>query len=557
MAACITTLSLECIEDILRTRVSLDTLDMFVRTRISATEAAAAVASLARDVVRAFLTEARKHVSVVPSVLELRNCGDAAWEAVCKLEPACRAHAMDVRCVETAIRALPRDDAARREEALVTTVGAQAEHVASRVFTDVLQSSQGTRTRAAALRILVTMSSTTLAWAPGNCVSDRIARDTQRRATSALLCPSDVRAVERALQVGSITHALTFCILSLASPPLPDDKDRDNDKDVDSATASAFPVLLGVPAMLREARPHAFLQKDDALDGDTEKALKRTNPALTEPKPAGGGLPSPSSFLVCRGSSLEYNGKVLARCGGLLSVLPGWRGIRTDTAAFAHYMCVDPHTRVASVLRVTSSSSGAVREPDAARVLLRFVLSVDEEDPSKAIGWIDAQRDFEGNLVLAWGSFNPLTGGVARSYYMGLEEADEYARGADPFREVDKGDVDDMFAARFETAAAIDFRDHGSVLEASIANGETTVVYHDTVIKILRGVRLAAIWGTAHAFVGWIRDKDGAMYAGTWHGAQGADQVEETVVKSQLCKLPHVPMAAEHESVSLSIAPWW
>jgi hypothetical protein len=220
-------------------------------------------------------------------------------------------------------------------------------------------------------------------------------------------------------------------------------------------------------------------------------------------------------------------------------------------------MCVDPNTRVASVLRVTSSSSGAVREPDAARVLLRFVLSVDEEDPSKAIGWIDAQRDFEGNLVLAWGSFNPLTGGVARSYYMGLEEADEYARGADPFREVDKGDVDDMFAARFETAAAIDFRDHGSVLEASIANGETTVVYHDTVIKILRGVRLAAIWGTAHAFVGWIRDKDGAMYAGTWHGAQGADQVEETVVKSQLCKLPHVPMAAEHESVSLSIAPWW
>jgi len=299
---------------------------------------------------------------------------------------------------------------------------------------------------------------------------------------------------------------------------------------------------------------------------------------------------------------------VLARGGGLLAVLPGWHGVRADGTAYGHFVRVDPKTRVADVLCVESHPAPAPapcerelrreRDPASARVLLRFKLGVDSEDPEACVGWVDAQRDFEGNLVLAWGSFNARTGGVARSYYMGLVEADAYPPGADPFRELDKDDVDVMFAARLEDAAAIDFRDHGNVLEAVVRDGDTTVVYHDTIIKELGGIELVAVWGTAHAFVGWALDtaervpgetpnqnqnqnQNQTMRVSAWRGARRAGELKEEPLFSNLPILrtgfarqlldkeldkelgknkkdKHGAAPAPAPApVSVSIAPWW
>jgi hypothetical protein len=623
---------LEDIENVLRTRFSSETLSMFVATRVNAAEAAAAVGSLARDLTLAQLKESKelkadatektettekteKTERKSKSVLELRDIADATWQDLGSQEPACQKSVLNGREIEIAVRAISRENTAQREDALVFAISTQAERAflsafsafsASSAPSVVLFASECTRVRAAALRVMTLLSSASFKTCDptsANAGNEEtfVTRALQKRALKHILCPADIRNVERSLHMSSISKALAFCVLSLmplsashsvsnaveakadkqeqesieADEDKDDKDDKDENADTDDLDTALLPVLLGVPAMLREARPHTFSSLGSP-----------PNPACVEPKRAGGALPALDSFLVCCGGRLEFKGRVVARVGGatpesslLLTVLPGWTS--SSSVRCMHYVCVDRHTRVASLLRVTANKAG---DPDSVLTLLRFELGVDEDDPRKVIGWIDAQRDFEGNLALAWGSFNPLTGGVARSYIMGLEEFDDERKytegGVDPFRELNKDDIDAMFAARFEAGAAIDFRDHGSLLEASVLNGVTTVVHHDTIVKVLHGIEFAAVWGTAHAWVGWVVDSSSSSGAGSdsgndasnsktvlrakvWRGALTPEEVNETWNAAALCALPVVHSQASaskcksKSNKTISIAPWW
>jgi hypothetical protein len=531
--------------------------------------------------------EKEKRLGGGRTVLQLRGVGEGVWESTWARDLDAAPPALDTRALEAALRAVKRDDADRRDRALVEELGAQAERAALGALAAAASRAPVTRLRAAAMRVFEALArAISLCTAKNESTAARLCARALRRP----LRGENLRALAHDLRVGSITYALAFCVYALVAraPTEAQRADESDSEDSDSRASGASgepqsqsqfeePVFLGVPAMLREARAHAFHAhaRDQENTSGAEATYAeatyaeatdacRTNPADTRPNPAGGALPDPASFVFSVGDAQDgfvgYQGTVLLRGGGLLAVLPGWRGTRPDGCVFAHYVRVDPVTRVASVLRVSSArhSEGSEDEPASASVLLRFKLGVDPEDPAARVGWIDAQRDFEGNLVLAWGSFNALTGGVARSYYMGLVEADAYPSGADPFRELDKGDVDDMFAARLEAAAAIDFRDHGNVLEAVVRGGSTTVVYHDTIVKELRGIELAAVWGTAHAFVGWTFHQE-RVFGGTWEGAQRAGDLEAAPGS---CRLQSLGLALLDERgaerrACVSIAPWW
>lgn len=563
------------LEDFLQAFVPPDILEAFLAPRVTLESMVEAIVFVARNHilnalrgrVRDMTTDARAR-----AVLQLRDMAEEVWGSLKTTEPCFKTSAFDARGLMEALRAEPREDADGRLSVLATFLVRMAKETAQRQLTDVRHASLDAKLHAAAVLIrrweatslrevhapepadtrLVTQITPSNAadmdttrgraplGAPRPVMKAHVDAYTRRLAEGEQLTTSVLRELQRGLQTSSITGVLSFCYHVLVG-------------DWEDMFLAPLPTkLLGVPAMLREARAWRADEK---------------NPALIKPKAEGGALPPPTQFVYTVGKDKDghvgYKGRVLLPGGGLLAVLPGWHGSDEEGNLFAHYWRVNPATRVASLLRVAESGTGHM----TARVKLSFEVDLpehgeeEEEEDRPVIDWIDAQRDFEGNLVLSWGGYNRLTGGVAWTCYMGLTERDEYPRGVDPFRTLEEADVDDMFVARLESAEAIDFRDHGNLMTAEVRHVEevtpkgrffsptTSVVYHQTIVNELVGVEATAVWGTAAAYVVWTKDG----HAATVHGASERHEFQYTLPTRGVYKVP----AMGSEASIVSIAPWW
>lgn len=553
-------------EDFMQVYVAPTAIDAFVMARVTCEEMAVAMTTTLAAAVDTAVARAKS--SRVGSVLELRDVAEAIWRDLALTEPHVLVGALDSRkLVEHLRTAAARDDVSGRLRALSMFLHDATAATVHGSLKDVRRVSFTTKVQAA-VNLVRTWERTTLR---GSCTPTRAepvcavaavtgggparrsvlgaSKATMENVAAAMmagytrheqLTVESLRAYQKTLQTASITAVLSFGYHAIV-----DDWEG-------MFLAMPTHVLLGVPAMLREARPW--------------RPAHGVNPATIIPKAEGGAVPPPTQFLYTVGKGRDghvgLGGTALLQGGGLLCVLPGWHGTTKDGVHYAHYWRVDTARQVATIIEVYEAEAGDMQ----ARVKLTFQLDMPEPDDDgaedRAIDWIDAQRDFEGTLVLAWGGYNPLTGGVAWTCYMGVAEKEAYVNGDDPFYPVNDADVDNMFFARLESAEAIDLRDCGSVVSAQVKYVEevrhdtrllspvTTVIYHQTVLNELGGVEAAAIWGTPSQYVVWTKDG----HAATVQGATAEDEHKNFQFMNM--SRSNVP-AIGNEADIVSIAPWW
>lgn len=564
-------------ETFLTTRLADETYTRFCESRLSEAHLADALAAVTRATVERALADVPQ-----PTVLKLRDAAEALWRSLRASEARALAHAppFDAAPLVARLRELS-DGAARRQLVADTLVDAvrrgaslelrdaslavhrrAAADLVAAWERDVLHGGGDVRTPSGVVAVASATASACYKSPLGAPKAELAELAAELGSRSAPLTVADLRELCRRLQTSSVTGALSFAFHA-----------TEGDWEAVFLTPPRA-VVAGPPARLREARPWT---PDDSGGCSV-------NPAATAPKAEGGALPPPQQFLYTVGRGAESGAHValgdtvLAKGGGLLASLPGTARLDADGTARARYLRVDPDCGIATVLEVAAASGGAPKATSVLRLQLYMPTAselegVGDDDGSGGggegdttsssgggsggvIDWVDAQRDWEGNLVIVWGGRNNLTGGVTWASHKGLKDA--WAKGEDPFLELDDAEVDDMFATRCEHGAAADFRDHGNLVTAHVRQVEeetprgrflspvTSVLYNDVLLAVLPGVQAIAAWGTPHAFVVWTHDGRGV----TLRGAATPDDVEmRTAVTARAVRVPAEGVA--------SIAPWW